>query len=270
MSQAEKVINEVKHPLLTGKFEDPYAHIELTDEERDTALRYARQKKGVAIREREYWDKVNAPVSYPDFTAEEYGEFVMKRIKGISPNFVIDKWNKKIFSILCFYFTGDNCFEDLGFSFEKGIAIQGPIGCGKTTLLRAFNINPTNSYTTVHCRAVADEYTHKEFGGQPIVIKYSQLVTVQPKEYWGQDRVGRFFDDLGTEDISKHFGNSKNVMEAIIEYRYFNQELKAKTHITTNLSAEQIEEIYGQRVRSRCREMFNFLTFDPAAPDRSI
>ncbi len=31
------------------------------------------------------------------------------------------------------------------------------------------------------------------------------------------------------------------------------------THVTTNLSGDQIEENYGTRVRSRMREMFNMI-----------
>lgn len=34
------------------------------------------------------------------------------------------------------------------------------------------------------------------------------------------------------------------------------------THITTNLSASELEAFYGNRVRSRLREMFNLLIFE--------
>ena len=40
------------------------------------------------------------------------------------------------------------------------------------------------------------------------------------------------------------------------------------THATTNLSASELESYYGNRVRSRMREMFNLIAFDSAAKDK--
>jgi DNA replication protein DnaC len=40
------------------------------------------------------------------------------------------------------------------------------------------------------------------------------------------------------------------------------------THATTNLSASELEEIYGNRLRSRMREMFNLVAFDKDASDK--
>jgi DNA replication protein DnaC len=40
------------------------------------------------------------------------------------------------------------------------------------------------------------------------------------------------------------------------------------THLTTNLSASEIEEKYGNRVRSRMREMFNLVAFDKNVQDK--
>lgn len=41
-----------------------------------------------------------------------------------------------------------------------------------------------------------------------------------------------------------------------------------KTHITTNLNAQELEEKYGERVRSRMRAMFNLFAFDETATDK--
>jgi hypothetical protein len=43
---------------------------------------------------------------------------------------------------------------------------------------------------------------------------------------------------------------------------------KVKTHATTNLNAEELEERYGNRVRSRMRELFNLVAFDQNARDK--
>jgi DNA replication protein DnaC len=40
------------------------------------------------------------------------------------------------------------------------------------------------------------------------------------------------------------------------------------THVTTNLSASELEEKYGNRIRSRMREMFNLVAFDKNSKDK--
>lgn len=40
------------------------------------------------------------------------------------------------------------------------------------------------------------------------------------------------------------------------------------THATTNLSAPELKDYYGNRVRSRMREMFNLIEFDGGAKDK--
>ncbi|MNQ95112.1 DNA replication protein DnaC [compost metagenome] len=80
---------------------------------------------------------------------------------------------------------------------------------------------------------------------------------------------GYCFDDLGAEQQIKHFGNDCNVMAEVLISRYeqFVQN-KSVTHITTNLSASEIENSYGNRLRSRMRQMFNLVTFDKNTKDK--
>ncbi|WP_437364903.1 hypothetical protein [Olivibacter jilunii] len=40
------------------------------------------------------------------------------------------------------------------------------------------------------------------------------------------------------------------------------------THITTNLSATELEEAHGNRLRSRLREMVNLIGFDKEMKDK--
>jgi hypothetical protein len=74
-----------------------------------------------------------------------------------------------------------------------------------------------------------------------------------------QPQIGVCFSDIGTEDIKNNFGNKTNVMADIIFNRYKNNVVGDLTHAETNLSANQIEEFYGQRIRSRFSEMFNWI-----------
>ncbi|SNB23898.1 conserved hypothetical protein [Flavobacterium psychrophilum] len=80
---------------------------------------------------------------------------------------------------------------------------------------------------------------------------------------------GYCFDDLGTEKQIKHFGNDCNVMAEILISRYEQFiENNSVTHITTNLSASELENYYGNRVRSRLRNMFNLIAFDRETKDK--
>jgi DNA replication protein DnaC len=53
----------------------------------------------------------------------------------------------------------------------------------------------------------------------------------------------------------------------ITRYEHF-IENKSITHITTNLSASEIEKLYGKRLRSRMRNMFNVISFDTNSKDK--
>ena len=80
---------------------------------------------------------------------------------------------------------------------------------------------------------------------------------------------GYCFDDLGAEKQIKHFGNDCNVMAEILMSRYEQFiENNTVTHITTNLSASELENYYGNRVRSRLRNMFNLIAFERVAKDK--
>jgi len=43
---------------------------------------------------------------------------------------------------------------------------------------------------------------------------------------------------------------------------------KIVTHLTTNLSATEIENAYGNRVRSRLRQLCNLVAFDKVSKDK--
>ena len=76
------------------------------------------------------------------------------------------------------------------------------------------------------------------------------------------------FDDLGTGSTSKYFGNDCNVMAEILLTRYDLFKEKGIIHITTNLSAAEIESQYGNRFCSRMREMFNLFGYEETSNDK--
>ena len=161
-----------------------------------------------------------------------------------------------IFKLIIYFTKCDDLCKKKGIDPNKGILLAGPIGCGKTslmTLMTEFTFD-MNHFFIRSTRAIAAEF-HEE--GYQIIQKYSWT----PKIYC--------FDDLGVEQNMKHFGNECNTIAEILLNRY---DLMIKqgfpTHATTNLSASDLEAIYGNRLRSRMREMFNLIAFPNDTPDK--
>ena len=226
----------------------------------------------------------------PPSFAEQYQQFVGYAQSQI-PSFTVDATNKPIIAALLAYFGRDSVqCQKLGLKPQKGLFLMGPIGCGKTTLMQLFDCwlsdslstadqcpsshqecNKASRFRVVAAREVARQflqegysvidrygakpYRSKHFGYGP-VLQYDQPLTY-------------CFDDLGTESDAKRYGNDCNVMAEVLLDRY-DQFVRhgMVTHLTTNLNAETLEDVYGNRVRSRLREMCNLIRFPPEAKDR--
>ena len=67
------------------------------------------------------------------------------------------------------------------------------------------------------------------------------------------------FDDLGEEEPTiQHYANAICVMAFLLSERYRRWlSLGVLTHVTTNKSFKELEEVYGARISSRVIEMFN-------------
>jgi DNA replication protein DnaC len=243
---------------------DSYEHIDLTDEEKDAALRLAREAKHYHQQRVRYQEELNRPRPLANYTAEEY-------YKAFTNIFPIDEEQEKEYSkivkVLCAYFSNDPRFKTVQSKLDKGILLFGGVGVGKTTLLQAFRQNMAFSYRIISCRDIEAEFSE---GGEAVIRKYSFnfKVPVNSNPY-GHQEIGYCFDDLGTEtSVSKHYGKAKNVMSEILLNRYDNGLDGRATHITTNLSEKEIEEVYGTRVIDRIRGSYNIIAFPENAKSR--
>lgn len=150
----------------------------------------------------------------------------------------------------------------LGIDVNKGVLLSGPIGCGKTSIMHLLKpfMYQKQEYKIKTCREISYEFAKQGYEAlQPYTTKSMH-----------QNRLsGYCFDDLGAEQQIKHFGNDCNVMAEILISRYENFiENNSITHITTNLSASEIEKHYGNRLRSRMRNMFNLISFESESLDK--
>ena len=186
-----------------------------------------------------------------------------KGIELYGNHFKILESDYQIIYKLIAYFLKDEptCFQN-NINLNKGILLSGPIGCGKTSIMNIMKyLTPTeHKFFVKPCRDISFEFIQD---GYQIIHKYSKgkLYEFEPKTIC--------FDDLGTESNLKYYGNECNVMAEILLSRYdVNIAKRIQTHITTNLSASEIETQYGNRVRSRMREMLNLIAYDKTTSDK--
>ncbi|MHA7943592.1 P-loop NTPase family protein [Formosa sp. 3Alg 14/1] len=170
--------------------------------------------------------------------------------------FKIHDQDRDILFKLCNYFIKDeaNCVR-LNMDLNKGILLSGPVGCGKTSLMKLLRL------------IVPHQKPYRIIPARNVVFGFNHLGYKTIEDYGDSHYV--CFDDLGVEPLGRYYGKDCNVMGEIILSRY---ELflnhKVKTHITTNLNAQELEERYGKRVRSRMRELFNLIAFETASKDK--
>ncbi|WP_428743307.1 ATPase [Tenacibaculum sp.] len=170
--------------------------------------------------------------------------------------FKIFEEDREILFKLCNYYIKDevNC-KKLGIDIHKGILLSGPVGCGKTSLMKLLRhvVPHHKTYEVIPSRNIAFAFNN---------IGYKIIEDYGNKKYY-------CFDDLGVEPTGRHFGNDCNVMGEILLSRYdLFLSHNVKTHATTNLNAQELEERYGNRVRSRMRELFNLVAFDKGIGDK--
>ncbi|WP_445725652.1 ATPase [Flavobacterium sp.] len=204
-------------------------------------------------------------------------------IKGhilFGKNFRIYKEDEALLFKLCSYFIQDHysCAK-MGIDTRKGILLTGPVGCGKTSLMQLLlHLAPhKTNYEIIPTRNIVFNFNTSGF---EVLEQYNQT-----KNYC--------FDDLGVEPVGSHYAKECNVLGEILLSRYdlftrhpedvmlslpkyvsgsHQTNLKVnnrnKTHITTNLNTEEIEKRYGNRVRSRLKQMMNVIAFDSNSIDK--
>tara|TARA_R110002111_G_scaffold63803_1_gene105209 strand:- start:333 stop:995 length:663 start_codon:yes stop_codon:yes gene_type:complete len=170
--------------------------------------------------------------------------------------FRIFEEDREILFKLCNYAIKDatNC-KRLDIDLKKGILLSGPVGCGKTSLM------------TLLRHIVPHQKPYKIMPARNIVFGFNHVGYKTIEDYGSTNYF--CFDDLGVEPMGRHYGKDCNVLGEVMLSRYdLFLEHHVKTHATTNLNAQELEVRYGNRVRSRMRELFNLIAFDRGSGDK--
>lgn len=162
--------------------------------------------------------------------------------------------------LLGYLYRSDQITRYFGINCNKGILINGPIGCGKTTMFKILQrlIPIEESYLIKGCHKIALEFS---------IQGYHTIDHYTNRNFLGSHNL--MFDDLGSEKNIRFYGNECNLLEEIISLRYDSfVNHKIKSHFTTNIVSSQIEAMYGKRIRSRLRSMVNVISFPENLADK--
>lgn len=165
--------------------------------------------------------------------------------------------------LVCYRIGDQATCKQYNIDINKGLLLSGPVGCGKTSIITLLKyITPhLKNYHVIPARNITFGFNH---------LGYKTITDYGESNHY-------CFDDIGVEPEGKYYGQKCNVLGEILLSRYEiflkakkikNRGQRIKTHATTNLNADELEEHYGNRVRSRMREMFNLISFDANAKDK--
>lgn len=235
----------------------------LDDDEIINALEIAAFRKQAELNRRAYQEQLLKPKEYPVYSLPQLkGYFLRTYEKRYERKFEIDQYSEKVLNQVLFYFIGDERFEG---DLNKGLYLVGNPGCGKSSMMRILGFNTRQPFAFKSCIDISKTYSND---GYDAIEKYKKHLPVAKDQYNGFSEIGWCFDDLGFEEKGKHYGKETEIMTEIMEAIYNRREMLGSVHITSNISGDEIETRYGNRIRSRMREMFNMITFDENSPDR--
>lgn len=246
-----------------------FDEVYLTDEEIEILVFNERCRKYYEKKEIEKAekDKRKFELIREHWNSDKLAEFILSRNK----KFILDDQAKYVFDALTWYFTKDKRFLRLNenFSFEKGIMLAGNPGVGKSEILKLFELNKIQCFHTVH---IDEIYSQCDSNGIEHYKTFCGSVpgwNFQQKHFY-QPFVGWCIDDIGKEEMFFDHGNKAYLFSKIIQARY---EAKHRLpfnlmHVTTMLTPEELETKYGYFLKSRFREMFNYIHY--SGNDRRI
>jgi DNA replication protein DnaC len=137
----------------------------------------------------------------------------------------------------------------------KGFCIQGETGCGKTARLMLMS-----SWLSIRMVTAREMVERIRQDNTPMLLKEIARTDVCRLDVVPDRYYDIAIDDLGFEaERSSTYGNVRDIMEDVLTERY-KVFPRWKTHITTNLTGQQLLQRYGDRIYSRLCEMCHFVT----------
>ena len=172
-----------------------------------------------------------------------------------SGTFVIEPDKRDLVSSVLAWVWKYDKWNRCGLDYTKGLFLYGPVGTGKSTLLRGLQTYMNN----IKRRDVLKDYRIGFFWKSASELANSYAGDGQEKLLQWCDYCNLMIDELGREPLpAKHYGTSLNVIQFVLQLRY-DHRMENVTHITSNLMLSDITPMYGDYISDRFREMFNII-----------
>lgn len=142
-----------------------------------------------------------------------------------------------------------------GLDYRKGLFLFGPIGTGKSTLLRGLQVY----MNTIKSRRLVKDYRLGFFWKSAGELANNYAGSGQEKLLQWTVDCNLMIDELGREPRpAKHYGTELNVIQFLLQLRY-DHRMENVTHLTSNISPADVMPMYGDYISDRFREMFNII-----------
>lgn len=142
-----------------------------------------------------------------------------------------------------------------GLDYRKGLFLFGPVGTGKSTLLRGLQVY----MNTITARDLSRDYRLGFYWKSASELANSYAGNGQEKLLQWTVDCNLMVDELGREPRpAKHYGTELNVIQFLLQLRY-DHRLANVTHLTSNISPADVMPMYGDYISDRFREMFNII-----------
>lgn len=142
----------------------------------------------------------------------------------------------------CYYLSNDERFTtELGYDINKGLLFRGECGLGKTFIPTCLMDNDLKPIGITSLLEISED------------VRDNGTASVNPGKVI-------YLDDLGTEEkIINYYGTKIRWFKDFFEKFYLDGKGFNRLVVSTNLSFDQLEEMYGFRVRDRIKDVFNIV-----------
>jgi len=221
----------------------------------DVVLKLIRCQASIeALVNDKHWRESIKPIEHTTLTGKELHSFFLEEYQKMNGAIIENNdWSKCVSTIADLIANG------------KPMIMYGKTGVGKTSIMQSFGRifsilqNPNHKpFITKRATELVDEFKK----GQDVNSIYSQPLNIGFKK-----DAGLFIDDIGTEEQGVSFGSKSDVIGDLILAIYARHGMSGRVSYSTNLSARDLKDRYGEREYGRLMEMCTVVIYPESIPN---